>query len=241
MKLNKWIISINCTYISCQIKSSFTVIILGEGVILQDPKSDQFSILTACGMKLFISLVLLSLMLRKHFPDASSSKSSWRRCEESLTMFRALFLHRLWKSSWAERGETSMTILCRASLSDILQLEYHVEMQWVSTRPLWKVQRMLVGREICFCSLRKFSLCWDRFKIAEVFLFQLRSCQICTPRILMFSTLSSVCLLVLRGACSGRDLWKAMIVSFVLSTLSSRLFSLHRPSNLLYLVQRVII
>ena len=50
-----------------------------------------------------------------------------------------------WKSSWAEGRENLMTlsapltILCRAFLSDTLQLEYHVEIQYVrtlSTAPL---------------------------------------------------------------------------------------------------------
>ena len=53
-------------------------------------------------------------------------------------MFSALLLQ-LWKSSWTEGRETLMTlsaplaILCRAFLSDILQLEYHVEIQYVRT------------------------------------------------------------------------------------------------------------
>lgn len=155
-------------------------------------------------------------------------------------MFSALLLQQLWKRTWTEWRETPMTlsapltILCRAFLSDILPLEYHVEMyvRTLSTTPLQKVLRMLLGREACFSFLRKCSLCWDRLKIAEVFLFQHRSYKICTPRNLMFSTLSTVQLLMLRGACSGRDL-KSMFIAFVLSTLSSRLFSLHQPSRCL--------
>ena len=78
-----------------------------------------------------------------------------------------------------------LTILCRALLSDTLQLEYHVEIHYVrtlSTTPLSKVLRMLVGREACFSFLRKYSLRWARFVIPEVFLLQLRSREICTLR-----------------------------------------------------------
>ena len=50
-------------------------------------------------------------------------------------MFSVLLLQRLWKSPWTEGRETLMTlsapltIICRAFLSDILQLEYHVEIR----------------------------------------------------------------------------------------------------------------
>ena len=87
--------------------------------------------------------------------------------------------------------------------------------------------------EACFSFLRKQSLCWAHFVIPEVFLFQFRSCEICTPRNLMFSTLSTVRPLMLRGVCSGCDLQKSMINSFVLSALSTRLFSLHQTSRCL--------
>ena len=49
-----------------------------------------------------------------------------------------------------------------------------------------------------------------RFVIPEVFLFQLMSCEICTPRNLMFSTLCTVRPLILTGACFGCDLWKSI-------------------------------
>uniref|UniRef100_A0A3B4ZF40 5'-nucleotidase, cytosolic IAa n=1 Tax=Stegastes partitus TaxID=144197 RepID=A0A3B4ZF40_9TELE len=105
----------------------------------------EHTLFTACGMKLLIILEVLPLTLRKHLPDSSSSNSLWRRCEESLAMFSALLLQLLWKSSWTEVRESPMTlsaplaILCRPFLSDILQLERHVEMQDVrtlSTTPL---------------------------------------------------------------------------------------------------------
>ena len=49
----------------------------------------------------------------------------------------------------------------------------------------------------------------------------------------MFSTLSTVRLLILRGACSGCDLRKSIIMSSVLSALSTRLFSVHQHSRYL--------
>ena len=70
--------------------------------------------------------------------------------------------------------------------------------------------------------------CWASYLIPEVFLFQLRSFKICTPRNLMFSTLSTVRPLILRGACS-----------LVLSALSTRLFSLHQPSTLYHFYEWV--
>ena len=87
-----------------------------------------------------------------------------------------------------------------------------------------------MGREACFSFLRKYSLCWALFMFPEVFSFQLRSCEKCTPRNLMFSTLSTVRLLMLRGVCSGCDLQKSIII---MSALSTRLFSLHQPSRCL--------
>ena len=90
-----------------------------------------------------------------------------------------------------------------------------------------------MGREACFSFHRKYSLCWVRFMIPEVFLFQIRSWEICTLRNLVFSTLSTVRLLILRGACSGYDLRKSIIMSSVLSALSTRLFSVHQHSRYL--------
>ena len=139
------------------------------------------------------------------------------------------------ESSWTEWRETPMTlsapltILCRVFLSDILQLEYHVEVQYVRTLSITTVEgpEDADGEKACFSFLRKYSLCWAHFVNPEVFLFKLRSCEICTPLNLMFSTLSTVQPLMLRGACSDCDLQKLITISFVLSTLSTRLFSSH--------------
>lgn len=85
------------------------------------------------------------------------------------------------------------------------------------------------GEKGLFNFLRKCSVSWACFVITEVFLFQLRSWEICTPRNLMFSTLSTKQWLMLMGMCSVLVLWKSTIISFVLSMLSSSLFSLHQP------------
>ena len=61
----------------------------------------------------------------------------WRGWEVRVIMFSALLLQWLRNSSWTEGRETQMnlsaplTILCRAFLSDILQLGYHVKIQYV--------------------------------------------------------------------------------------------------------------
>ena len=105
----------------------------------------QFSSLTACGRKLLISLLVRPFSLRNRFPDRSSSKNMWRGWEASLMTFRALILQQLRKSSWTEGREYPMTLsapltlLCMAFLSDILQLEYHIKIQYVgplTTTPL---------------------------------------------------------------------------------------------------------
>ena len=67
-----------------------------------------------------------------------------------------------------------------------------------------------------------------RFVIPEVFLFQLMSCEICTPRNLMFSTLCTVRPLILTGACFGCDLWKSINIH-----IEHRFSSLPQPSRCL--------
>ena len=67
-----------------------------------------------------------------------------------------------------------------------------------------------------------------RFVIPEVFLFQFMSCEICTPRNLMFSTLCTVRPLILTGACFGCDLWKSINIH-----IEHRFSSLPQPSRCL--------
>ena len=156
-------------------------------------------------------------------------------------MISVLLLQRLRKSSWTEGRETPMTlpapltILCGAfcltycswsTMSRYNTLERSPPHHCRKFRGCW-------WGEACISFLRKYSLCWARFMKPEMFLLQLRSHELCTPRNLMFSTLSTVQPLMLRGACSGCDLQKSKTISFFLSALSTRLFSLHQPSRCL--------
>ncbi|MED6235637.1 hypothetical protein ATANTOWER_030613 [Ataeniobius toweri] len=60
-------------------------------------------------LNLSSSLVVLILMLSYCLPDGICSESSWIGCEEFLTTFRALFLHRLRNRFWTEGGDTPIT------------------------------------------------------------------------------------------------------------------------------------
>lgn len=144
------------------------------------------------------------------------AKQNWTYCGASLGVTTCLeSVCRGWWNSNDPFGSLKLSsagLFCLTYCSWNAMLMQYVRM--LSTTHLSKVLRMLVGREACFSFLGKCSLCWSPFVIPEVILLQLRSCKICTPRNLMFSTLSIVRPLMLRGACLAHDLWKLMIIFF---------------------------
>ena len=99
---------------------------------------------------------------------------------------------------WADR-----TTLCRAFRLRAVQLPYHdviFPVRMVSVVPLKNVRRIL-GASPNFFSLRRWKRrCWAFFVTWVVWVFQLRSFEMCTPRNLKSLTLSTAAPSMVRGS-----------------------------------------
>ena len=82
-----------------------------------------------------------------------------------------------------------------------------------------------------FSCLRKCRRWWHFFTMDEMLTSHERSLEITVPRNLKESTCSTCSPLISKGASGSFFRRKSIIISFVLDTLSSRLFSEHQPTN----------
>ena len=155
-----------------------------------------------------MSLLVRPFWLQNSFPDGSSGEGGrrpwWCSVPCSCSGFGKVLGQRGGKLWWPSQllslfsaGLFCLTY-CRSTMSRYNMSERsppnHCRKSW----GCW-------WGDACFSFLRKYSLCWACFVVPEMFLFQLRSCEICTPRNLMFSTLSTVLPVMLTWAVTSRS------------------------------------